>query len=343
MRDAKWKDALWKLLQSVTPRRIGARVALSAGLIGLAAQSAPSPGAAVRLPVSPVLAPEATVRKFKGRYVLRRAANALSVHLAQHRSHSSHSSHASHASHQSSSHYSGSHSSHFSSSPSPSSPSPAPPSPQPTSPRSLAPRAIAEPADPTSILREDFAAAYRLADRWRIGVLATPAETFDSNTIVEQTRGVLRITPGEKGGSHFNGYVSVPPFDLTTCSITVHLRSAAADGTTIVAAAIDAANWIGFRVEGGELAIESHTNGRVAARKTPYRPAEHRFLRLRTSKVAPVVVWETSAEGTNWNPQYVETSRIGLNALHIALSAGRQGDGAAGAAAFESVRVEAKP
>src|SRR4051812_5599154 len=135
MSDAKWKDALWNLLDILPLRRITGRVALSAGLIGLAAQSSPAGMMDARVPVSPVLAPEAAVRKFKGRYVLKRVANALTVRFVGHGSHSSHSSHASHASHFSSS------------SPSPSTyrppaPEPVPvPTPQPDLPRSAAPRA----------------------------------------------------------------------------------------------------------------------------------------------------------------------------------------------------------
>jgi hypothetical protein len=39
MSDAKWKDVLWNLLDILPLRRITGRVALSAGLIGLAARA----------------------------------------------------------------------------------------------------------------------------------------------------------------------------------------------------------------------------------------------------------------------------------------------------------------
>src|SRR3954451_21075773 len=154
MSDAKWKDALWNLLDILPLRRITGRVALSAGLIGLAAQSSAAGMTDARVPVSPVLAPEAAVRKFKGRYVLKRVANALTVRFVGHGSHSSHSSHASHAS----------HASHLSSSsPSPSTyrpPAPAPepvpvPTPQPDLPRSAAPRATVRPPRATPILKDE--------------------------------------------------------------------------------------------------------------------------------------------------------------------------------------------
>src|SRR6185436_17089281 len=139
-----------------------------------------------------------------------------------------------------------------------------------------------------------------IASRWIVGVLATPPETFDPNVATDQLRNVLSITPvADQHGAHFSGYVSTQSFDLRTSSIAVELRRPASGAITIFAAAIDAANWIGFRMEGDQLSIESHTKGRVASKKIEYSAAQHRFLRLRTSTVAPVAVWETSADGRN--------------------------------------------
>jgi hypothetical protein len=346
MSDAKWKDALWNLLDILPLRRITGRAALSAGLIGLAAQSSPAGITQARVPVSPALAPEAVVRKLKGRYVLKRVANALTIRFVGHGSHSSHSSHASHASHLSSS------------SPSPSTyqpPAPVPepvpepvpvPSPQPDSPRSAAPRAVVrtpKPPKPAPILKDEFDSDM-IGDRWRVGVLATAPATHDASVVVDRSRGLLTITPvAHKSGAHFNGYVSIPSFDLNACSMAVQIRRAATGATTIFAAAIDSGNWWGFRIEGGQLAIESHTNNRIAARKIAYDPSLHRFLRLRRSNVAPVVVWETSADGTNWNPEYVETESTRVSAVRIVLSAGTTRSTVTEAAAFDNVIVERKP
>jgi len=218
-------------------------------------------------------------------------------------------------------------------------PAPAPePQPQPPTVRPL-PRSVA----PQPILEERFDDT-RIAARWRIGVLATPPETFDATIAVAQSDGLLTITPPAKeSGSHFSGYVSTDAFDLTGMTIAVDIRRAAPDATTIFAAAADDANWAGFRIEGGQLVIESHSHGRVAAKKLPYSASEHRHLRVRTSSVAPVVVWETSSDGTSWTPHYVETSTISLSALHIALAAGTNKPRMrSGSTAFAGVSVEAK-
>lgn len=323
---SNWKDALWKALDTLRLKRVTARVALSAGLIGLASQSAPGAMAQPRVPISPALTPEATVRRLKGRYVLRRVANALTVRFMSHGSHASHASHGSHYS---------------SSAPSPS-PVPSPAPSEPSLPRA-APRSTLPPPQPLPLLREDFDESERVESRWRAGVLATAPETFDATIKLRQTEGVLTIAPpAHKSGPHFSGYVSTETFDLTRVTIVVDVRRPASGAVTIVAAGNDSANWRGFRIEGAQLAIESHTNGHAVTRKVAYDVVTQRYLRLRTSSVAPVVVWETSADGTSWNPEFVETSTMNLSAVRIAVSAGTTKSASPGTAAFDSVVVEAK-
>jgi len=341
MADSRWKDALWKLLDVVALRRITARVALSAGLVGLATQGPSDSSVQPRVPVAPAFVPDQEVRKLKGKYILKRAANSFFVHLAGHRSHSSHSSHSSHGSHRShssSSHYSGAHASHYSSSA-----TPAPP-PEPVTAPPPPPRKVVEtpPPKPEPLLRETF--NNLVSTRWRVDVIATPPETFDAGVLTTHMSNALTITPlARQDGTHFSGFASTGAFDLNSASVAAELRRAASGGTTIFAAVIDAQNWIGFRIEGGRLSLESHTAGKVAARTVTYDAAEHRYLRLRTSSVAPVVVWETSADGSNWNPEYVETATIKLASLRIALSAGTtKRIESTGAAVFDNVLVEQK-
>lgn len=185
----------------------------------------------------------------------------------------------------------------------------------------------------------------RATERWNVGVLATPSATFDSGILTEQTSGTLAIGPFARGSRpRFSGYVSTAAFDLRIATISTELRRTATGATTIFAAAIDSANWLGFRIEGGQLSIESHTAGRTTSRKIPYDASRHRFLRLRSSNVANVVVWETSRDGVNWNPEYVETATIPLSSLRIAVSAGTENSAAVPAkAVFEKVVVERKP
>jgi hypothetical protein len=120
-------------------------------------------------------------------------------------------------------------------------------------------------------------------------------------------------------------------FNLHVVVITAKLRR----GVTPMsfAAAMDDANSFAFRIDGDDLMLESHTEGRIAAKRIPYSASRHRFLRFRMSGVATLVVWETSPDGKTWTVQYVETPQIPVNMLHVTLSAGR---------AFQRVWVESR-
>jgi hypothetical protein len=194
-------------------------------------------------------------------------------------------------------------------------------------------------------MRDRFDSAARDTTLWRASVLATPLSSFDETMAVKQTAGNLVVTPhGHADGQHFSGYVSNDTFDLSTCRFVAAVQRAAAGAVTIFAAAIDAENWAGFRIESGKLWLESHAKGKVSAKSIAYHAASHRFLRLRVSRVAPTIVWETSSDGQNWTPEYVETHRFAVRALHVVLSAGTVKPVAApGSAAFNVVAVEQTP
>lgn len=191
------------------------------------------------------------------------------------------------------------------------------------------------------MLDETFSAPERTT-RWAVGVLATPRETLDSTMTVEQKLGALSVTPSpNRSGNHFSGYVSTDSFDLNQNSVTVQVRRAASNATTIIAVGINADNWLGFRIEDGVLHLESHNGGKVARRSTPYNASNHKYFRVRTSSVAPVAVWETSPDGSTWNPEYVETLGIPVTMIYVAVSAGTTKPIASTSAAmFDAVIVE---
>ena len=110
---------------------------------------------------------------------------------------------------------------------------------------------------------------------------------------------------------------------------------------TIFAAAQDANNWLGFRIVGGKLYCETRVDGRVSAKVAAYDAERHRWLRLRPGTVAAVVVWETSADGRNWVPEFVATPEISVSSLRVALSAGTlKAVPVPGSAAFDNFLVE---
>ncbi|HUR81626.1 MAG TPA: hypothetical protein VM733_12730, partial [Thermoanaerobaculia bacterium] len=251
------KDFLWDLLDVFSMRRLTTRVALGAGLLALAA-SPSSTDAGPRVPIAPALAPDPRVRKFNGRYILKRNASSFFMHLAGHRSHSSHSSHrshSSHSSHSSSSHYSGAHASHYSSSTPPAVP---PPAPRPAPPPPITPEPVAEPNPEPTITPQPargaiepqpipapppHARVHHVAPpppppAWHTGVVATPQSTYDSYVRLRNAGGRRTIAPRRNiDGEHFNGYYSSEVFDLARTRVAVELRRAASGGRTLFAAA----------------------------------------------------------------------------------------------------------
>jgi hypothetical protein len=205
-------------------------------------------------------------------------------------------------------------------------------------------KSVPQEAPRVRVLEETFHGATRNALLWKIGVLATSAATFDDTIPIEQSDGLLRIAPLRRAANaHFSGYVSTGSFDLRSFIFIAELARPAAGAETIFAVGIDADNWVGFRVADGQLHAENHARGVRSDKAIPYDSRHHRFLRLRRSNVAPVVVWETSADGRAWNPTRVETLTIPTTPLRIALSAGTSRSAESpGTAAFGSLVVEKK-
>jgi len=176
-----------------------------------------------------------------------------------------------------------------------------------------------------------------------VGVLVTPASTFDEAIDTRQSGTRLMITPRDQvHGSHFSGFVSDQAYDLRTTSFSVSLVRCA--GITIFAAGVDPDNWFGFQTDGKTLTFESRMNGHATSKKAFFDEVQHRYLRIRASDVAPTVVWESSANGRSWTLEHVQTHTIPISSLHVALSAGTTTAGnARGTAIFEGLKLEPKP
>ena len=193
------------------------------------------------------------------------------------------------------------------------------------------------------LLEDDFGDTSVQTQLWKVGVIATKPETFDPTIATTQSGGALHVTPQPwKRGSHYSGYVSTQAFDLRGVRISAEVRPSGS-AITIFAAASDAANGFLFRIHDGNLVCESRIEGKVAARRLPYDSAQHRFLRLRVSDDVPVIVWETSANGTKWTPQYLESLQTNVSTVRVGLSAGTDDPvDDPGEARFDNVRVESK-
>ena len=155
-------------------------------------------------------------------------------------------------------------------------------------------------------------------------MLVTAPSTYDAQIGSAAKDGRLVVKPKSGiAGNHFAGFVSKATFDLGAERISIQLRRATSGAaTTIFAVGYDANNWLGFRISGRTLYCETRVDGHSSAKETAYDPERHRWLRLRPGTVAAVVVWETSADGKYWTPEFVAQPDIRISAVHVALSAG---------------------
>jgi hypothetical protein len=298
--------------------RLLQRVTLGLGIFTLAAS--PTSAGEPRVPVNavPAFVPDAEVKKFGGKYVLKRAKAALQVVFAQHRSHSSHSSHRSHSSH--ASHSSGTHYSHYSATAVPA------PAPRPASPPPAVAAPPASPRTPPKILVDTFGDNAPSAETWRTAVLIHPLSTHDRQVEIRETGGRLEIKPRELvDGPHFNGYVSRQQFDMRIGVLSVEVADIPNENATATfAIAEDATNWYGFTASGGELHCIAVVNGERSEKRLGYDSKQHRYWRLRLSGIADLFIWETSSDGVTWKVQYRVPSELPLGTVAVVIEAGSE-------------------
>jgi hypothetical protein len=109
---------------------------------------------------------------------------------------------------------------------------------------------------------------------------------------------------------------------------------------TIFAVGIDSNNWYGFVVENGKLYLQNKINGRKNSQTLRYDPASHRSWRLRHEASLNEILWETSADGTNWEVLRRATPEIPLEKLFVTLGAGTYTpEIEPGLAAFDNFRL----
>jgi hypothetical protein len=183
----------------------------------------------------------------------------------------------------------------------------------------------------------------RLESNWKRGVLATPPDSFDPRPDPVLANRSLVIHPrAHTWGRHFDGFIFNGTFDLSLAKCAVELRQAASGAAvTLFVAGHDFDNWAGFRIAGGKLSFEARAAGTSSSKDVNYDPERHRWLRLRSSGVANLLVWETSADGKTWSVEYAATPEMVLSGVRIALSAGTESPVATpGAAAFDNFSVE---
>jgi hypothetical protein len=194
----------------------------------------------------------------------------------------------------------------------------------------------------TVVLSDYFDDSVRAEVKWRLGCLTAPPAFNDSGVIVVEKNASLEITP-RSGVSvrSYNGYTTQKAWDFTAAHARVDVfqtTEGAAD--TIFAVGIDSNNWYGFVVENGKLYLQNKINGRKNSQTLRYDPASHRSWRLRHEASLNEILWETSADGTNWEVLRRATPQIPLEKVFVTLGAGTYTpEIEPGLAAFDNFRL----
>jgi hypothetical protein len=156
----------------------------------------------------------------------------------------------------------------------------------------------------------------------------------------------LQITPVNRTGQHFGGYVSVNKWNLTGASASVQLVQATASAThaeTNFTLSVDANNWYRFKVENGTLAFQQNVAGTKTVVTIPYDATQHKWLRLRHDALDRII-WETSSDGVNWTARRTVQRAFAITALNIELQAGTyQSEKSPGKALFDNFTLETNP
>jgi hypothetical protein len=180
------------------------------------------------------------------------------------------------------------------------------------------------PANAATILSDSFDDGTRDTSKWNFGVLSRNSSFVDQQVQVGEQSGGLTITPrASMTGYHYNGYVSVPTWNLTGALAAVQLVQKASGSTnTIFSVGIDSANWYGFRVTGTTLYLESRTAGTTTTVSITYSATQHRFWRVRHNSGNDSIVFETSADGATWVARRTVARQIAITKVKAEMVAG---------------------
>jgi hypothetical protein len=212
----------------------------------------------------------------------------------------------------------------------------------------------ARPAGSSPVITMPFADDFNdnLMDtaKWTLGAIEATlgggAEAWDQTVAVVEQNQRLEITPAVGAtGNHYNGYVSLQPWDLTNAGTSVEVIQAA-DGNadTYLALCVDGQNHYKIEKEGGLINFAQIVAGVTTESSIAYSSIDHRFWRIRHIQATNSVVFETSADEQVWTIRWSVPQSLPVNALKVEIGAGtNQAETAPGSAIFDNFQVAVKP
>ena len=174
------------------------------------------------------------------------------------------------------------------------------------------------------IFNDDFNDDLRDTSKWSLGILSRSSTNFDPGVPVNESGGRLVITPrSNTTGSRYNGYLSVATWDLTGGRASVEAAQVTnSSAVTVFSVGINKDNWYGFRLKGSTIYLERRISGSTSSQKIKYNALVHRFWRIRHNIASDSIVYETSADGSNWSASFTVARQFSLSAIRVELIAG---------------------
>ncbi|MFL6208692.1 MAG: carboxypeptidase regulatory-like domain-containing protein [Pyrinomonadaceae bacterium] len=221
---------------------------------------------------------------------------------------------------------------------------------------------------PTPPLSDNFNTPVRDPEKWNLGTVSQDPAAVDPLIPVVQRAGHLEITPRPNvGGEHYNGYVSVRPFDLSGGTAGVEaVQTTTSNAETIFGLGSDSQNnyrfvvtsvgnasasvkaqlarsgyhWILTETGALVLVFQVRVGGVVTQEVIPYDPTAHRFWRVRHDAPVNAILFETSPDNSAFTERYRKVLDKSVSALAVELTAGTATPTAGGGTAiFDNLNI----
>ena len=175
-------------------------------------------------------------------------------------------------------------------------------------------------------LTDDFNDNTRDTVKWNLNALNEGASSWDPNvTALEQSQR-LEVKPvANTVGNHYNGYVSVATWDMTSAQAGVTVQQTTSTGSladTVFAVCANNSNWYRMVEEGGQLYFQDKASGIKNSTNITYSPVSHRFWRIRHNSASDSIFFETSGDGVTYSVQRIVIRAMPITAMRFELDAG---------------------
>jgi len=179
--------------------------------------------------------------------------------------------------------------------------------------------------------------------KWKLGIISPPGGpgAWDTHVSAVEQNQQLKITPIKSNGSHYNGYVSVSPLNLTNAAASVEVvQTTDGDADTYLAVCVDSQNYYRIQKEGSLLHFAAVVAGATTETTLTYVPAVQHFWRIRHIQSTDSVVFETSPDGDVWTLRNSVPRQLSVTAMNLELGAGTNLSIAnTGNAIFDNVQI----